>query len=65
MEINPRVVLNDHALQAHREHMGTYAIFVNSRDYGPLKRLYRHGSSITGNPKEASIYILGQRDSSP
>lgn len=25
-EITPRVILNDHALQEHREHMGTYAI---------------------------------------
>ena len=51
MEITPRVVLNDPALQAHREHMGTYAIICKFMGIWPSKKALQTWIKYHWKPK--------------
>ena len=60
-EITPRVILNDPALQEHREHMGTYAIICKFMGLWPTEKALQTWIKYHWKPKGSIGLHLGSK----
>lgn len=58
-EVTPRVVLNDPALQAHRDHMRTYAIICKFMAVWPIEKALQSWIKYNWKPKGSIDLHLG------